>query len=272
MRKFLKKYLPFSKGVIESALAYRWSIILWSIANYLTIFVTFFIWKAVFDESSTGIINGFTFHSMIFYIFLIRIVGELTNSDVISDVTNDIKSGSIIMHLIKPIGYRTYIFFNTLGGKVLSIVFYLIPYTMILIIVSLYMNMEYKLIPLHFLLFFISVILSLFINFFISYLFSILVFYTVNNFGIYQAYYVVTLIFSGVLIPVTFFPSWLYTITQFLPFMYTMFVPTMIIMNELDISTILYFLIIQVIWVIGLGLLLEVAWKRAIKKVVILGG
>ena len=182
MNKFFKKYLPFTKGVFLESLTYRVRFIFWLTFEILYLVISFFLWKGVYQSHSNYqaipfnevVIGSYTFQMMIMYVFFEKIVGSLTNLSIEGYISDEIKDGSISMRLIKPISYRTQLFFQGLGNEMVEFVFFALPFTIIFIGASFIMKFEIMFTPYSIIMFIVSIILGGFINYLISFLFAFL--------------------------------------------------------------------------------------------------
>lgn len=273
MHSFFKKYLPFSKAQMQEFVNYRAHAVVWVLMEFMFLVLQYFIWKAIYDNSPNDVINGYSFIGMITYVLLVRVVSSLTFVMPSGYISDDIRSGAIAMNLIKPINYRTQLFFKSLGDIVNSIVFFVIPITITLVIVALFVDLEMTFTLPVILAFILSILFAFTIRFFIGYIFGLIIFLTINSFGIFQLRRAIEGIFSGVIIPLHFFPEWLYQIALFLPFMQGLYVPIRIIMGNYETHLdILYALLFQAMWIVILYVLAVFFWKKVVHRLVVLGG
>jgi ABC-2 type transport system permease protein len=121
-------------------------------------------------------------------------------------------------------------------------------------------------------LFFISLLASLFIKFCIVYLSSLLCFWSSNGVGIAWMRSALTNFFSGALVPLTFFPGWLKELSQLMPFQGIVYIPASIYLGKMDSIQTIQYLVLQWIWVIVLWVLGKFMWKWSVRQVTINGG
>jgi ABC-2 type transport system permease protein len=77
---------------------------------------------------------------------------------------------------------------------------------------------------------------------------------------------------SGLLLPITFFPDWMATLSQWLPFQAIAFLPSSIYLGRLQGSALGQALLTQVFWVVALALLCTWTWRRAARRLTVQGG
>lgn len=270
--KFFKKYRPFIRGEIESALEYRMSLVIWFFIECLYILVAYFTWKAVFRSSGESVIEGYTFTAMVVYLFMQRIVFNLTFIQPHWYITDDIKSGSIAMQLIKPINYQVQLFFRGIGTIAINLMFFVGPFFILFIIMNQVLNLGFDLSWINLGIFTISIVFGLLINFLVSYSFGLLVFFTIGGFGIWQLKRGVEMLFSGMLIPLALFPLWFQRIADFLPFSKVIYVPIRIIMGSVEMNEVVSVLTNQLLWIGIMFIVTTLFWRKTTKKLVIMGG
>ncbi len=138
----LRKYLPFTRGVMQESLTYRFRFIFWLLFEVFYLVIAYFLWQGVFTAhaETQGIavtdvtIGGFSFGMMVLYVFFERIVAGLTNLSAANFIDDDIHDGNIAMRLIKPLNYRAQLFFQSFGFAVVNCVIFAIPLTIGLVI------------------------------------------------------------------------------------------------------------------------------------------
>ncbi|GAA0585968.1 hypothetical protein HPO96_10815 [Kribbella sandramycini] len=104
----------------------------------------------------------------------------------------------------------------------------------------------------------------------VNLLVSMTAFWTLEIGGFMIVYRFATAFLSGALIPLWFMPGWLQPILGWLPFQAQMYAPLSIWFGTRD--GVLGVLALQVGWVVVLFGLLQLVWRRAVHKVVVLGG
>ena len=91
-------------------------------------------------------------------------------------------------------------------------------------------------------------------------------------FGFIFAKEAILRLLSGQLIPLSFFPAGILAVFKFLPFAGLVYTPTMVYLGKYTGVAILFNLGVQAVWVILLFIMTQIIWKRAIKRLTIMGG
>jgi ABC-2 type transport system permease protein len=121
-------------------------------------------------------------------------------------------------------------------------------------------------------LFSISILFSFFINTQLNLLTGITTFFLYNNAGLIRAKRVVIDLFSGLLLPISFFPGWAQAAMKYLPFQGISYIPSMIFTKGFSHEQAVAAIGGQVIWVIILILPIQLLWYFAKKQLIIQGG
>ncbi len=272
MRRLCNTYKSFLKAGIQSGMAYRVNFICFFIGESLYCIVMYFIWKAVFMSSGNGNFMGFNMVDITLYVFLSNLVGFLTSTDSTSSLALEIKDGSIIMRMIKPVNLNLSLLAFELGDKVMVITCTFIP-VMIGVEIYRYITLGYIAFNIiNFLLFIISVIFSYLIAFYLNLLFGYLAFFLMNIWGFNMLKGSLIKFFSGAIIPIAFFPEKIRVVFEQLPFASLVYTPTMVYMGKYSNNELLFVFAKQIVWLIVFILICRMVWYLAQKRLSSQGG
>lgn len=266
----IKSYLTFTKNTFQKNLSYRANAIIFFLGELMLLFVTFYLWKAIYRSSDSMIIKGFSLNEMIVYVLISFITSVIINSDIGYSISREVKDGSIAINLIRPINYEKRMFFESLGNLMYS--FIVVFFIGFILITILQINYSGKFSVANIILYIISILAGFIINFYYSYMFGLLSFKITNMWGLTQIMNAISQLLSGALIPMVFFPSWIQGIFNFLPFSSMIYTPSMIYLGKLTNIEIIKAISIQILWIIILIIISRQMWKSLIKELSILGG
>lgn len=269
---YLRRYLPFTKASFSVALAYRTHILLWIFTNILEIFMMVMVWVAVYSNATTSTLYGFTLKDIIFYNIIMTLTSSMVFMMPLWDVAEDYFDGKIAMSLIKPIDYKTMVFFKNIGSNIFRNVMISFPIIVIVAILPLLGIESIHPSVSQILWFILSIFLGLWINFTSNFIFSLLVFKTEATFGLFQLNEIILRIFSGALIPLAFFPDWIRTWILRFPYASIQSTPTLILLGRLEGFNLQDAFIWQVFWAISLGLLSQFLWRKSVQNLKVMGG
>jgi ABC-2 type transport system permease protein len=106
----------------------------------------------------------------------------------------------------------------------------------------------------------------------INLLVSMAAFWTLEISGPMIIYRFGSAFLSGALVPLWFMPDWLRQVVSWLPFQAQIYAPLSLWFGAGSGESIVRTLAVQGMWVVILWLLLQLVWRQAVRKVVILGG
>lgn len=270
MRLF-RIYKPFTRAGILEMVAYRVNFIFFLLGEIMKCFVMFFVWKAVFDSSAGTTLYGFSYDNMVVYLFVTFLCGYLTYSDGSYVIGKEILDGSIAMRMIKPVNFDMCFLFQELGGKIFQLLIVFLPITVGLEGYRWIANGAFMMDVPMFLLFILSMILAYGINFFFSVTYGFLAFYLKNLWGTDIIKGVIVGFLSGSTIPLAFMGGF-GEVLAYLPFASLSYTPVMIYMGMYTSSQIVFYICLQVVWLMVFVVISKLVLRSAMKRLVVHGG
>jgi ABC-2 type transport system permease protein len=265
----VKKYLPFFRASMMNMFIYRGTIWLWMLVDVFQFAMMVFLWKSVYQFND--VISGFTFKEMLIYFLLINVFYIFTEVDAVFAMSEEIKEGRISLYLVKPISYKVRLFTETLG-RAMGVLLLMLPIAIIMgIVLTLIFDIVWTVTIVEVLVAVIFVPLIFMLMFEFSFFFGTLVIHTSNEFGLVIFMSVFTRVVSGQLIPLSFYPQFIFDIIKYFPFRFISY-PPLIILNKVSINDALVGLTILAAWVIGFKIINYFVYKASIKKMVVFGG
>lgn len=271
MKRQFRIYKPFTRAGILEMVAFRVNFLFFLLGEIMKCFVMFFVWKAVFDSSGENTLYGFSYDNMVVYLFITFLCGYLTYSDGSYVIGKEILDGSIAMRMIKPVNFDMCFLFQELGGKIFQLLIVFLPITVGLEGYRWIVNGVFMMNVPMFLLFFLSMILAYSINFFFNVSYGFLAFYLKNLWGTDIIKGVIVGFLSGATIPLAFMGSF-GQVLGYLPFASLSYTPVMIYMGMYDAAQIVFYMLLQIVWLVAFLVLSKVILRSAMKRLVVHGG
>lgn len=264
----LKKYLTLLRAGLIETVQFRMSLFVMVIGNMLYLIVIYHLWKAIYASAGTDRVNGMTFSDTLIYLVLASALYTFLEIYAVWEIGRDIQSGKMVLNLLKPMEYRSYLFWSYSGTLVSH---FLVTFLPTMIIVRLVTGST---IPLGWNLpvFLISVIMALEINYSIDFIVGTICLFTESIWGINMMKQVIVLLLSGATIPVAFFPEGLRTAVYFLPFQSIYNTPLTILLGKETGPDVLMILGLQLFWCIFLGTLSRAFWSKSVRQITVNGG
>jgi ABC-2 type transport system permease protein len=120
--------------------------------------------------------------------------------------------------------------------------------------------------------FLVSAFLGRTVLFFFDWLLACLTFYLTEVWGLSVLVLGVSMFMSGALVPVVMMPVWLQSIVRLLPFAQALYVPLSLLSGIAPVSSAPHLWLVQLAWVIGLGITSRLVFRVAVRKVTVQGG
>ncbi len=265
----LKKYLALTRAGILESFQYRMAMLVMVAGNLLYLTVVYFFWKAVYASSGSSVVNGMTFSDTLIYLVLATALFNFMEMYTVWEIGRNIQSGKIVLDLLKPMRFRSFLFWSYSGTFVTQFFFTFLPTFIIVCIVTngavpLGINLLY---------FTISVVMAVVINYAIDFMTGTICLYTESIWGINIMKQVIVLLLSGANIPIAFFPDTMKKIVGYLPFKSIYNTPlTILLEKNPDITVVAEALGIQLFWCITLLVLSSLFWKVSLRKITVNGG
>ena len=265
----LRRYFSMTRAGMLEQLQFRLGSLVTVAGNLIYLVLIYFLWKAIFASAGTDEVNGMTFSDTLIYLVLASALFSFMEMYLVWYMGNDIQSGKIVLDLIKPIGYRKFLFWTQSGSLVMSFLMTFLPTFLVVYfltdgVIHLGVNLLF---------FMVSVVFALTINFCIDFFIGTVCLYTQSIWGINIIKEVIVLLLSGATIPLAFFPDTLRRIVSYLPFQSIYNTPlTILIRNSMPLQETLTMLAVQLFWACVMLLLTSLFWRRSIRKITVNGG
>lgn len=258
----LKKYLSFTKIGLREGFQYRSNALSGIGATMISLILFYFIWKAI---SASGELSQ-PFSTIIAYVALARVIDNATSADLESWIGDRVRKGTIVNELKKPVSLKLQLYFYQLGKSSFKMIVRGVP-ALIVGIIFLNVGVPGLLAGFYFL---ISLFLTLNLAIFLSYTTSMIVFWTKVGWSLRMTRTMVAGLFSGAMIPLYLVPDNVRAVFNLTPFPSMVDSPISIYQGTAE--NVFSIFGVQLMWIIILGLISEVLWRKAKKKLTVQGG
>ncbi len=262
-----RMYLEFVRVGFVNTLAYRLRYYTGIVTYFIYVSVYYFIWKAIFAHSER--LEGFDFSQILTYIAVGWIIRSFYFNNIDQDMAYQVMEGKLAMDLIKPVNVQAMYVAQALGESVFRLGLLTLPSALILLLVY---PLRRPASALHFGAFFASAVLSFFIVAGINFAVGTLAIRLKSILGLLRAKYFLLELFSGLLIPISFFPGFFQKFLAFLPFQYISYIPVLLYLGKINGPGIPQALGLQLFWVAAMMAVGGAMWKWSSRKITIQGG
>jgi len=230
-------------------------------------FIRVMIFTAFFNSSNAP--QPMTLPETISYIWLGQALLLLLPWNMDREIHEKIRSGNVAYELVRPLHLYWLWYVREVAQRVAPVTLRAIP---MFILAWLFLGLS---LPPSFgaaLAFAGSVVGAIFLSSAITTLLSITLFWTLSGEGMLRITPNLTIMFSGLVIPLPMFPDWSQPILSFLPFRGLMDVPFRLYLAHLPPEQAAGLIAHQLLWGLGFIGLGQILLKQGLKRVVVQGG
>lgn len=266
MKAIIKYFAVAARVELREQMAYRANFFLGFAMIGVRILMLIALWNALYVGKT--LVNGIDLPTMRFYTIASVIFEIFISANIEKDVSTKVSDGTISFMINRPLAYPTTIVLNQFAYTAQNIILRVIPYLAVLLATGIAAKAQVVLSAE----FFLSVALSYILMMLYQMFFGFIAFWTIEISGFLQARDAIMLVFSGSMIPLWFFPDWLFSIAQFLPFQALFNTPLSILIGKISGEAVWTFIAIQCAWIVFFAALSILFWFKARKRVIVNGG
>lgn len=259
--------LEFSRIGFMNMLAFRLRYYTGVVTYFINVTVYYFIWKAVYsaDPGYTSL----SFHEMVTYVAVGWIIRSMYFNNIDNQMASEILEGKISMLMLKPVSVQWSCIARALGESAFRVVMLTAPTT---IVVALIFPIQPPASAAHFGAFLIALSASVLLVAAMNFIVGSCAVSLKSILGLLRAKFWMQELLSGLLVPITLFPSPFREISGFLPFQHIGFTPMMIYLGKLTWPEIARAFALEWFWVIFLLSFGAWFWRYQSRKLAIYGG
>ncbi len=260
-------YLEMLKNSFKQCLVYRTNTVLRFLSSFVYLFVTVSIWMALYSQDST--VDGIAFEQMLTYVLITQVLRRFENLRVSAYFEERIVGGNISLDFVRPFHPKYTAIFMVVGEVLFSILVFDIP---MVVIGALLWGIVLPSSLWQWLMFFVTAFFAAYIYILIEYVMGLSVFWFKTGFHIQWTVGALSMLFSGTLVPLWFYPTWLRDIANVLPFRFVLFEPANIFVGNASFAQSLNTAGFQLLWILALSAFGGLLWSVAQKSVFVQGG
>ena len=263
----MSMYLEMIRVRFLMMLAYRTNYYSGILIYSINIGAYYFLWSAIYGSNEE--IQGLSVLQMTTYVAVAWMARAFYFNNIDREIAAEIKDGKVAIEMIRPYNYLGMKTMQALGEGIFRLLFFSVPG---MIIVALIFPISFSASFMTWVFFLISLVFSFIVNTQINLLTGIMAFFLFNNSGLIRAKRVVIDLFSGLLLPISFFPLWAQSVMSYLPFQAISYIPSMIFTEGFVGQEIYHAVLIQALWALVLLIPIRLLWTLAKKQLIVQGG
>jgi ABC-type uncharacterized transport system permease subunit len=266
----LVRALPVYAGLVamvpKTVLAYRFNVVMSLVSVLLQIYLLKVVWTAIYAGRSS--VDAFALDEILVYLTIANLQIWVVNPDVSWLVQQRVREGQIAVDLARPVPFPGQMLAQHLGMTVgvLPLVALALPVAFVVGTLRPPASVESGA------LYLISLALAYAVMSLMGLLLGFVAFWTLETTGMLAIFRFANLFFAGGLVPLAFFPVPLRVVAEALPFQTQAFIPLSLYLGRIGGIDAARALAVQFVWVVLLGALAALVWRRAARKVTVQGG
>ncbi|MCL2625825.1 MAG: ABC-2 family transporter protein [Cystobacterineae bacterium] len=269
MKRLLKMLPSLLRVGFAENIAYRAEMLIWVLATTMP-FVMMVLWRSVAEHFPIVGGMGQTLGplQMTHYFLAVFVVRQVVSAWAAWEMNFEIRQGTLSMRLLKPLSPLISYAVNGLTGLPLRLVVALPVLLIFFLLGGLRDGAEYRL----FFLLPLALLGGWLIVLFAHMSIGSLAVFTGSSIRIMEVWMAAFFVFSGYLFPLDLFPDWLASIGDVLPFRYQLGFPVQLLTLSLRMEDALILLGKQWLWVVALGSLTGLLWRKGVRRFEAFGG
>lgn len=263
----LAMYLEMVRIRFLMMLAYRVNYYSGIVIYAINIGAYYFLWLAIYGGREE--LGGLSATQMSTYVAVAWMARAFYFNNIDREMAMEIKEGRVAVELIRPYHYLVMKMMQAFGEGAFRFIFFSLPGMLFIsLLFPISWPGEISVVAMYLL----SLFLAFLINTQINMIMGILTFFFFNNEGLIQTKRVAVDLFSGLLIPIAFFPEWAAKLLSYLPFQTISYLPAMIYTGGLTGKEIWDAILLQFVWFLLLLLPIQLLWTKAKRNLIVQGG
>ncbi|WP_227940312.1 ABC transporter permease [Alkalihalobacillus deserti] len=263
----MSQYIEMIRIRFLMMLAYRTNYYSGILIYSINIGAYYFLWTAIYGGKED--IQGLSVLQMTTYIAVAWMARAFYFNNIDREIAMEIQDGKVAIEMIRPYNYLGMKTMQGLGEGIFRLLFFSVPG---MVIVALLFPISFSASLMTWVFFFVSLVFSFIVNTQINLLTGMMTFFLFNNSGLIRAKRVVIDLFSGLLLPISFYPLWAQSVMMYLPFQAISYIPSMIFTEGFVGSEIYTAVMLQAFWALLLMIPIQLLWSLAKKQLIVQGG
>jgi len=268
LRATLATYAEFTRVGFVNMLAFRLRYYTGILTYLINVTVYYFIWRAIFAHARGSIAN-YSLPQILTYVSVGWIIRSFYWNTIDQEMAYEVIDGKIAMDLIKPVSIQWMWLTRAIGESAFRLVLLTAPTA---VMISLLFPVLPPASALHFVLFLAAAAGSFLLMGAINFLIGTCAIPLKSILALIRAKYWLIEFLSGLLIPISFFPHRLQTVSAWLPFEHIASTPLQIYLGRPSTAAMLRLFAAEYAWIVALLVLGHFWWRRATRKITIHGG
>jgi ABC-2 type transport system permease protein len=252
---------------IELKKAFSYRVVFWVqflMGTGTELAVAYFVWKAVYDARGANVIQGFTFHGIVFYSLFASFASKLTRGNDRGYVSQDIYDGSLTRYLLYPLAFFPYKYVTHLTQQLLGATQLLIAFAALWL--ALRTTGGHAITAASFLAGLVTCLLTGYVHFVMASCLELVAFWQDVIWNLMVMLRFCLSLLGGAMIPLSFFPEWGRHVALLTPFPALVSFPARTFLGQVGPREWLLSAALLAAWGVAFSLLLRWIWGRGTRQ------
>jgi ABC-2 type transport system permease protein len=226
--------------------------------------VAFFLWKSIYQDQGAEILEGFTFHALMYYYLFATFAGKITRGNERGYMAQDIYDGGLTRYLLYPLSFLGYKFVTHLTQQALGIFQLLIALAFFWLTIGGPHDTAFT--PFTFVAGCVTCLFVGYLNFAITSCLEMIAFWQDVIWNLLVMLRFIAALLGGAFVPLAFFPEWARELANCTPFPLLVAFPARVFLGQVTSTE----------WIIGLGqaslwiavftFIMNAIWRRGTRQ------
>lgn len=275
----LSKTIKTAEIGLQNSIVYKNNFFLSFVSGIFGLIVQLVFWPVYYNAGAdlsystikTITISGYYLDEMMTYSIIIYFVQKITSMMNVRDsIKGDIMTGTLNVHLIRPVKYLWSKWIFSISGQTINFVLSLLALLVAVISLKKFFILPQSITQT--LLVLLFVFFSCILSFFINCIIGMTSFWLLETQALGTLLNMTITVLSGSLFPIDLIYNNFKYILQLLPFSYMAFIPVQIYLNKISNEKILFNIVVCIVWIIILYVVVDKLWKNGIRRYSAFGG
>jgi ABC-2 type transport system permease protein len=258
----MSSLFAFFRISFKNTLAYRSTVIISTFGAISVVITQMALWMYVFQS------NLEMSQYMMKYVVISSLLSIFLANNISNLIGGKVMTGDFVMELLKPVNPLVTFWSTALGTNIARLLNRGVPLALLFSPYLMNLDIDFQ----RFLCFVLACL--------ISYVLSNIIYMLIGclAFVLFEVWPYVRLVddtikfFSGAIVPITFFPTWLAQIAYLTPFYYLYTFPIQILLQPLSVKNMMENFMFMLIWTVILYVILLVIYRATVKRSTVQGG
>ena len=265
----MRKIKAFFVISLKNALVYKTQGFIWFLSDVLPILTVMLFFTAVFSERDS--VGKYSLAGILTYYAITLVLNVIVEPHPEYSIMTDINRGFLATYLLRPLSYLKFYGITGLAYKITRLIF-LLPLIVIFLsfIPEVFANLKFNWWQASGLL--LMFVLAHIIFYFLKAIIGLMAFWFTESYWLIALFELFSMFFSGLLLPLDLMPKAFQNLATLLPFKYLVYVPAQLVLQNISQADLLINVVIQLIWLVILGISLKKLWQYGLRTYSAFGG